>query len=125
MSRFERRTEKLAPFPVFVRRMLRSLITALILMALSLSIGMVGYHWIAGLGWMDALLEASMILGGMGPINEPHTSGAKLFASLYALFSGLVLIGVMGVVLAPVAHRLMHSFHLDEDDKPPRRHTRK
>jgi len=125
MSRFERRTEKLAPFPVFVRRMLRSLITALILMALSLSVGMVGYHWIAGLGWMDALLEASMILGGMGPINEPHTSGAKLFASLYALFSGLVLIGVMGVVLAPVAHRLMHSFHLDEDDKPPRRHTRK
>ena len=125
MSRFERRTEKLAPFPVFVRRMLRSLITALILMALSLSIGMVGYHCIAGLGWMDALLEASMILGGMGPINEPHTSGAKLFASLYALFSGLVLIGVMGVVLAPVAHRLMHSFHLDEDDKPPRRHTRK
>src|SRR5436190_11738793 len=125
MSRFERRTEKLAPFPVFVRRMLRSLITALILMALSLSVGMVGYHWIAGLGWMDALLEASMILGGMGPINEPHTSGAKLFASLYALFSGLVLIGVMGVVLAPVAHRLMHSFHLDEDDKPPPRHTRK
>jgi len=114
MRRFERRNEKLAPVSVFVGRILASLAMALVLIAVALSIGIAGYHWLAGFGWIDSLLEASMILGGMGPVNQLQSSGAKVFASLYALFSGLVFIGVMGVVLAPLAHRMIHKFHLDE-----------
>ena len=116
MKRYERKNEKLAPLPVFIRRVAESLAMAIILIGISLFIGIAGYHWIAGLGWIDSLLEASMILGGMGPVKELHTSEAKLFASLYALFSGLVFIGIIGLVLAPMAHRMMHSFHIDEKD---------
>ena len=93
-----------------------SLAMALILIAVALLIGLVGYHWLAGFGWIDSLLEASMILGGMGPVNPLPTQAAKIFASVYALFSGLVFIGVMGIVLTPPAHRLMHKFHVDEKD---------
>ena len=113
---FERRHEKLAPFSVFVKRMAMSVGMAVIMIAVSLSVGIAGYHWLAGFEWIDSLLEASMILGGMGPIKELPTSGAKIFAALYALFSGLVFIGIMGVVLAPLAHRMMHKFHVDDKD---------
>ncbi|MGZ8171900.1 MULTISPECIES: hypothetical protein [Methylobacter] len=113
---FERRYEKLAPISVFVRRMAASVAMAGILIAVALSIGVIGYHWIAGFDWVDSLLEASMILGGMGPVNSLATTGAKMFASGYALFSGLVFIAIMGIVLAPVTHRMLHKFHIDEDD---------
>jgi hypothetical protein len=116
MIRFEQRNEKLAPLPVFIRRMLESLAMAVLLIGFCLFLGIAGYHWLAELDWIDSLLEASMILGGMGPVKELHTSGAKIFASFYALFSGVVFIGIMGLVLAPVAHRMLHSFHLDEKD---------
>ena len=86
------------------------------MIAASLFVGIAGYHWLAGFEWVDSLLEASMILGGMGPIKELPTSDAKIFAALYALFSGLVFIGIMGVVLAPLAHRMLHKFHVDEKD---------
>ena len=89
---------------------------AVMAIAVSLCVGVVGYHWLAGFEWIDSLLEASMILGGMGPIKELSTSSAKIFASMYALFSGLVFIGIMGVVLAPIVHRMLHKFHLDEKD---------
>lgn len=113
---FERRYEKLAPISVFVRRMAASVAMAGILIAVALSMGVIGYHWIAGFDWVDSLLEASMILGGMGPVNSLATTGAKMFASGYALFSGLVFIAIMGIVLAPVTHRMLHKFHIDEDD---------
>ena len=113
---FERRHEKLAPISVFVRRMVASVAMAGILIAVALSIGVIGYHLIAGFDWVDSLLEASMILGGMGPVNSLATTGAKMFASGYALFSGLVFIAIMGIVLAPVTHRMLHKFHIDEDD---------
>lgn len=113
---FERKTEKLAPMSVFVRRMAASVALAGILIAVALFIGISGYHWIAGFGWVDSLLEASMILGGMGPVNPLATKGAKIFASGYALFSGLVFIAIMGIVLAPVTHRMLHKFHIDEED---------
>ena len=77
-------------------------------------IGILGYHFFAGLSWVDALLDASMILGGMGPASTLHSMGAKIFASLYALFSGLVFIGVIGLAIAPFGHRLLHRFHWDE-----------
>jgi len=113
---FDHHHHKLAPFRVFVNRVAWSLIIALGMTAVALSIGISGYHWIAGLGWIDAFLEASMILGGEGPINPPRTNGAKIFASLYALFSGVMFIAILGFVISPIVHRMLHKFHLDEDE---------
>lgn len=109
---FERKHEKLAPFSVFLRRMLGATGLAALIILFVLLIGIVGYHWLGGLDWIDSLLEASMILGGMGPVNPITTTIAKLFASGYALFSGLVFIGLMGIMLTPVIHRIMHKFHV-------------
>ncbi len=79
----------------------------------ALGIGVVGYHLIAGLPWIDSLLNASMILGGMGPVDPLHTDAAKLFASFYALFSGLMFIGIASVLVAPFVHRLLHRIHYE------------
>ena len=113
---FERRHDKLAPRAVFIKRLIAALAVALGLILLALIVGIVGYHLIAGFNWVDSLLEASMILGGMGPIKELPSDGAKVFASIYALFSGIIFIGVMGIILSPVVHRIMHKFHVDEKD---------
>lgn len=86
---------------------------ALALIAVSLAIGMVGYHQLEGLSWIDAFLNASMLLGGMGPVTTPVTPAGKLFAGFYALYCGLAVILVAGVMLAPVAHRLLHRFHVE------------
>lgn len=90
----------------------------------SLALGMLGYHFLAGLSWLDALVNASMILTGMGPVNEMTTVAAKLFASFYALFSGVAFLTIVAVLLAPAVHRFLHRFHLDlagdtEDGKQP------
>ena len=113
---FERKYEKLASESQFARRMALSVLMAVALILVALSIGILGYRHFAGYGWVDAILEASMILGGMGPVNALPTADAKLFASAYALFSGLVFIAIMGIVLAPITHRMLHKFHIDEDD---------
>jgi hypothetical protein len=110
---FERRHEKLASFSVFAQRLAGAVGLAACIVSLVLFIGTSGYHWLAGLDWIDSLLEASMILGGMGPVNPPKTTEAKLFASGYALFSGLVFIGIMGIVLTPIIHRILHKFHVE------------
>src|SRR5205085_10474183 len=81
--------------------------------ALALFGGIAGYHYFAGFNWVDALLNASMILGGMGPVDPLHSNAAKVFASFYALFSGLIFIGVLGLLLAPFIHRVMHRLHMD------------
>jgi len=114
---FERRHDPLAPIPVFVKRLIASLAIAFCLIGLALMLGIVGYHSLGGFGWIDSLLEASMILGGMGPVNPLTTDGVKIFASMYALFSGLIFIAVLGLVLSPVAHRVLHKFHVDEKDE--------
>src|SRR5438067_1342808 len=116
MAIFEGKHEELAPVGVFVKRIFASLGIAFCLIVLALAIGIAGYHLLGGFGWVDSLLEASMILGGMGPVNQLSGDGVKIFASLYALFSGLVFVGVIGIVFAPVAHRFLHKFHVDEDD---------
>lgn len=116
MTRFERRHEKLAPIPVFIKRMAMAIAMALLLITFVLFVGIAGYHGLAGFDWVDSLLEASMILGGMGPVRELSTTGAKVFASIYALFSGLFFIGIMGIVLAPAVHRMLHKFHVDDTD---------
>jgi hypothetical protein len=115
---FEHKHEELAPFGVFLRRWLRYIGFSSVMLAAALALGIFGYHWIAELGWVDSILNASMILGGMGPVADlkDATTRAKLFASFYALFSGLVFVIMMGIVLAPLAHRMLHKFHLDEQD---------
>lgn len=87
------------------------------IIAFSLGIGAAGYHLIGGLGWIDALLEAAMILMGMGPIHPPTSSAGKLFAVAYALYSGIAFLTVIAVTMAPVAHRFLHRFHLDADER--------
>src|SRR5439155_26811605 len=114
--KYERRVDDLAPRSVFIQRIIGSLAIALGVIAIGLSLGISGYHFIAGFDWIDSLLEASMILGGMGPIKELPNDTAKIFAALYALFSGLIFIALMGIILSPVAHRIMHKFHVDDED---------
>jgi len=113
---YERRHDQLAPRAVFVKRIVASLVIALAMIVFALLIGIAGYHYLAGFNLIDSLLEASMILGGMGPIKELPNDTAKVFASGYALFSGLLLIAMMGIILSPVIHRVMHKFHVDEKD---------
>ncbi|HSB78185.1 MAG TPA: hypothetical protein VLM91_05330 [Candidatus Methylomirabilis sp.] len=109
---FEHSTQPVISTWRFVARLARSSGIALSLIGVSLLIGMVGYHALEGFGWIDAFLNASMLLGGMGPVNAPASYGGKLFAGLYALYCGLIVIVVAGVLLAPVAHRLLHKFHV-------------
>ena len=82
----------------------------------SLAIGVTGYHVFENLPWLDALLNASMILGGMGPVDPIRTAAGKLFASLYALYAGAVFLVIVGIVLAPVVHRLLHYFHMSDGE---------
>ena len=110
---FEHRAQPLIPRRQFILRLAHSGIIALGLIAVSLGIGMVGYHVFERLSWIDAFLNASMLLGGMGPVNTPVTFSGKLFAGLYALYCGLAVIVVAGVILAPVAHRILHRFHME------------
>jgi hypothetical protein len=113
---YERRHHQLLTRAQFRIRVFQHLALAVIALAIGLGIGVLGYHHLAGLSWVDSLLNASMILGGMGPVDSLHTDAAKVFASCYALFSGLVFIGIASLIIAPFAHRILHRFHLEEDD---------
>lgn len=113
LPEFEHGAQPVIPRSQFLARLARSGIIALGLIAVSLAVGMLGYHTLEGLGWLDAFLNAAMLLGGMGPVNPPLSSAGKLFAGLYALYCGLVVILVAGVLLAPVAHRILHNFHVE------------
>ena len=112
---YEHRSSPLLSRIEFFFRVLRHGLLAVGVVFVALGIGILGYRGFEGMTWLDATLNASMILGGMGPVNPLNTVGGKLFASAYALFSGVVFIGVMGIVLAPFAHRLLHRFHLETD----------
>ena len=111
---FEHRSEPLLSRAEFLGRIARSASVGALLVALSLFAGMAGYRAFEHLSWLDAFLNAAMLLGGMGPVAVPVTEGGKLFAGCYALYCGLVVIAVAGIVLAPVAHRILHRFHLEE-----------
>jgi hypothetical protein len=115
---FEHHTEPLASQAEFMRRMLRFGSLSIGIILISLGIGVLGYHLIVGLDWIDSLLNASMLLGGMGPVDTTDLIGtpAKLFASFYALFSGIVFLVAIGVLSTPIFHRFMHRFHLELDD---------
>ena len=114
---YEHRKSPLLPWPAFLARVaLHAGIGALIILV-CLGVGMLGYHYFEGMPWIDAFANAAMILSGMGPFGPLQTYSGKLFAGLYALFSGLAFITTAGIILAPVAHRLIHKFHLDSDSK--------
>ena len=114
---FEHRGQPLLPRRAFARRQAASTALGMGLVAVSLAVGMAGYHYLEQLGWLDSFLNAAMLLGGMGPIEQPRTPAGKLFAGMYALYCGLAVIVAAGVIFAPVVHRLFHRFHLE----PPAR----
>ncbi len=114
---FEHHKEPLASQAEFTGRVLQFGLLALAIILFSLGIGVIGYHWIVGLDWIDSLLNASMLLGGMGPIDtDLKTTGAKIFASFYAMFSGVVFLVAIGILSTPILHRFMHRFHLELED---------
>jgi hypothetical protein len=114
---FEHRAEPVIPAHRFLIRMAHSGVIAIAFIAISLMIGIVGYRTLEGLSWIDAFLNAAMLLGGMGPVNAPVSFGGKLFAGLYSLYCGLAVILIAGIVLAPVAHRVLHRFHIENSEQ--------
>ena len=113
---FEHRKQPLLSSREFLIRQLIFLLAAIGIILGSLVMGMVGYHFFENLPWIDSLVNASMLLGGMGPVNVLHTNAGKLFASFYALYSGIVFLVTVGVILAPLYHRFLHRFHLEMED---------
>ncbi len=113
---FEHSKTKLASRKVFRHRMLKFSMISFAIFSISLFIGILGYHLLAHLRWVDSFLNASMILGGMGPVDELMTKEAKIFAGMYSLFSGVAFLSSMALFLTPILHRFMHKFHLDLDE---------
>ena len=116
MIEFEHKSQPLLHWPQFLRRLLCSTSLGLSLIGLSLLAGMAGYHYFEKLAWIDAFANAAMILSGMGPLAQPQTPGGKVFAGLYALYSGLAVVMIAGITFAPVVHRFLHQLHLETKD---------
>jgi hypothetical protein len=114
---FEHHKEKLLPRREFVHRLGASVGAGIGLILFSLCIGMLGYHFVARLTWVDSFLDAAMILSGMGPMSPLPNDAAKLFAGIYAIYCGIAFIATSGVILAPVIHRSLHKFHLEWDGR--------
>lgn len=115
MLHFENKSKDLLPLNLFLRRVLLYFCYAFILILFSTGIGTAGYRYFGNLTWVDSFYNACMILTGMGPVNVMETTGAKLFASFYALFSGIAFLSTIAVFLAPIAHRFLHALHIDDD----------
>jgi hypothetical protein len=114
---FERRNDDLLSRYAFLMRMGRSFGITLLVVAFSLAFGSAGYHYFENIGWVDSMLNAAMILTGMGPVDQMQTTGGKLFATFYALYSGIAFLTIMAIMLAPVMHRWLHHFHLEYEDE--------
>ena len=112
---FEHRTDPLLPWSAFLRRLATSTMLGLLLILISLAVGMAGYHTFESLPWLDAFANAAMILSGMGPLAQPQTNSGKLFAGLYALYSGLAVVMIAGIIFAPVVHRFLHHIHVEKN----------
>jgi hypothetical protein len=110
---FEHRSEPLLPRREFLSRMAKSTLLGLAVVAASLLLGMAGFHFLERLDWLQSFLNASMLLGGMGPVDTPRTPTGKLFSGLYALYCGFAVLAIAGFVFAPVFHRFLHRFHLE------------
>lgn len=111
---FEHRRQKLISKHAFSKRLLRYFLYSTLFLCFSLSLGVVGYKVTSDMDWLQALLNASMILTGMGPVDCPHSNAGKLFASFYALYSGLAFLTSAGIIVTPILHRLLHSLHLED-----------
>lgn len=116
LFRYEHISEPVAPLPEYLQRQLRSLAFGGLFIAVGLFAGMLGYHNLVGLSWIDAYENAAMILSGMGPLANPTTFAGKFFAGSYALFSGVAVLAIAGVIAAPLVHRFLHRLHADPDD---------
>ena len=116
MRWLEHHRDRLAPWHRFVGRQALFLAVALGVLGVSLYGGMAGFHYLENLNWLDSLLNATMLLGGEGPIEQPATQAGKLFASFYAVYSGVVFLIAFGILITPVAHRVFHRFHLPVDE---------
>lgn len=114
---FENKNDPVAPKHVFVTRIVISILISFVVVAVSLGIGTWGYHAFGELTWIDALLNAAMILTGMGPVDPLKSVEGKLFATFYCLFSGIVFLTLMAIILAPIYHRFLHTFHLDDENE--------
>jgi hypothetical protein len=110
---FEKLHDELATMREFLARIVYSLGAGVLLIVMAELVGMIGYHSLEGMSWVDAFLNASMILSGMGPMSALHTNAGKIFAGLYALFSGLIFIAIIGIIFAPMIHRFFHQMHVD------------
>lgn len=113
---YEHHSAPLASPEVFARRLTLNGLIGLLLLAFSLVIGMLGYHFFGHLSWIDSLVNASMILGGMGPVDKMKTTEVKIFASFYAIYSGVILLASVGILIAPIFHRFLHRFHLADEE---------
>lgn len=117
---FENKRQQLLPRSAFYSRQARYGLYALLMLAVSLAVGVIGYMSLAQMSFIDALLNASMILGGMGPVDILYSPLAKVFASFYAIFSGIAFLSTIGIFIAPLLHRFMHKLHLEDDsDRQP------
>ncbi len=116
MFQIEHKSEPVLPWPLFARRLGLSLAVGAGLIAGSLLGGMAGYHYLEDLAWLDAFLNAAMILAGMGPLAQTQTVAGKVFAGLYALYSGFAVLVIAGIAFGPVVHRMLHVFHADDPD---------
>ena len=112
---YEHHKQPLIPFSRFVGRLLQSLFMAVVFITLSLLMGAAGYHFTEGLSWLDSTLNAAMILAGMGPVDILRTSAGKIFATFYALFSGIAFLTIAAILLAPIIHRFLHKFHSQDE----------
>jgi ABC-type branched-subunit amino acid transport system permease subunit len=113
---FEKKAHPVASPEVFSRRLLLNGLVALATIGLALAVGLAGYMAFEAMGFVDAFANAAMIISGMGQLSPLQTDGGKIFAGVYAIFCGLLIFGVAGLILAPVFHRILHSFHVDEND---------
>jgi hypothetical protein len=114
---FEHHNKHLLPRKEFYRRLVHHAVLGVAVIVASLGIGMIGYHEFENLPWVDAFVNAAMILSGMGPVATLQTDGGKIFAGCYALFSGISLIAILGIIFAPVVHRFLHKFHLEDEER--------
>jgi hypothetical protein len=109
------KAKPLLPMHVFIKRIIRNLLIGCVIIAVSLGLGMFGYSHFENMSWVDAYENASMILSGMGPVDSLHTESGKIFAGSYALFSGIVFLVVIAVIIAPIFHRFLHKFIINQD----------
>jgi hypothetical protein len=114
---YEHRTKPLLPRRVYYQRLVRHAAMGIAIIFVSLGLGMIGYHTLEKLPWIDAFLNSAMILSGMGPVASMQTDAGKLFAGCFALYSGIALVTILAIIFAPVIHRFLHKFHLEDEGR--------